>query len=61
MSKDQLVQDLLELREEAAQARQLAGTFKGAAVRDLLTYASALEREAAELETGTVEPLRSGA
>ena len=39
--------EVRELRLEAAEARQLAGTFTSlAVVRDLLNYASALEQEA---------------
>jgi hypothetical protein len=54
MSKDWIAQDVRELRCEAAEARQLAATFEGGlAVRDLLKYASALEREAAQLEKET--------
>jgi hypothetical protein len=54
MSKDRIAQDVQELRGEAAEARQFAATFDdGSAVRDLLSYASALEREAAQLEKAT--------
>jgi len=44
--------DILELRAEAASARQLAATFGGGpTVTDLLNYADALDREAAQLES----------
>ena len=50
---DQIAQEIAELREEAAEARALAATFKsGPTVEDLLKYASVLEREAAQLEEG---------
>ena len=49
---DQTAQDILELRSEAAGARQLAATFDdGLTVVDLLNYANALDREANQLET----------
>lgn len=51
MGRDQTVDDILELRAEAAGAREVAATFDdGPSVRDLLNYAAALDREADELE-----------
>ncbi len=56
MSKDQIAEHISELRTEAAGARWLAATFEGgAAVRDLLNYASALDGEAAQLEKASPE------
>ena len=50
--------DIRELRTEAAEARQLAATFEdGPTVTDLLNYASALDREAGQLEKASPEPL----
>ena len=50
MSRDQIADDVSELREEAASARELASTFAdGQTVTDLLNYAAALEREAIRL------------
>jgi hypothetical protein len=41
--------DIAELRMQANEARHLASTFKDRAIiRDLLNYASALERDAAQ-------------
>ena len=53
--------EVRELRAEAAEARQLAGTFTSlAVVRDLLNYASALEQEARlETQNNTVRNGRS--
>ena len=52
MSRDQTADDILELRAEAASARKLAATFDdGPTVTDLLNYAAALDREAAQLES----------
>ena len=60
MSKDQIAEDIWEFRAEAAKARQLAATFEGGpAVTDLLNYASALDREAAQLEKASWEFLPS--
>ena len=51
MGRRQTADEILELRAEAAGARELAATFDdGPSVRDLLNYAAALDREANELE-----------
>ena len=51
MGEDRTVEEILELRAEAASARELAATFDdGPSVSDLLNYAAALDREANELE-----------
>ena len=51
ISKQEIAAEIAELRMEAADARELAATFDGGpAVTDLLSYASALEIEAAQLE-----------
>ena len=51
ISKQVIAAEIAELRMEAADARELAATFDGGpAVTDLLSYASALETEAAQLE-----------
>jgi hypothetical protein len=61
MSKDQIAEDILELRADAVDARRLAATFRrGAAKADLLNYASALDREAAQLETVSLEAPAAG-
>ena len=50
MSRVQIADDVSELREEAASARELASAFDdGQTVTDLLNYAAALEREATRL------------
>jgi len=50
--KDQMADEILELRAEAASARELAATFAdGASAADLLNYAAALDREADKLES----------
>ena len=51
ISRHQIAAEIAELRVEAADARELAATFNGGpAVTDLLSYASALDSEAAQLE-----------
>jgi CRP/FNR family transcriptional regulator, cyclic AMP receptor protein len=51
ISKQEIAAEIAELRMEAADARELAATFNGGpAVTDLLSYASALEIEAVQLE-----------
>jgi hypothetical protein len=51
MGRDHTADEILELRAEAAGARELAATFDdGPSVRDLLNYAAALDREADKLE-----------
>jgi hypothetical protein len=56
MLRDQTTDDIMELRIEAASARQLAATFDdGCTVRDLLNYADALDREAGRLESACRE------
>ena len=60
MVRDQIAQEVNELRAEAAEARALAATFKcSPSRRDLLNYAEALEREAAQLESNPAELLPS--
>ena len=50
MSRVQIADDVSELREEAASARELASAFDdGQTVTELLNYAAALEREATRL------------
>ena len=57
-SRGRRADEVRELRAEAAEARQLAGTFT--VVRDLLNYASALEQEARlETQNNTVRNGRS--
>ena len=57
MGEDRTVEEILELRAEAASARELAATFDDApSVRDLLNYAAALDREADELELQLASP-----
>ena len=52
MRKDQIAEEILDLRAEAASARELAASFDDpASVADLLNYAVALEAQAAELES----------
>ncbi len=59
-AKDQIAKDISELRAEAAGARRFAATFdRGPAVIDLLSYASALDNEAAQLEKACPERLPS--
>ena len=59
MSRVETADDVLELRGEAASARQLAATFSdGPSLRDLLEYAAALDREADELELASQEKAR---
>ncbi len=51
MSKREIAAEISEFLAEADDARQLAATFEGgAAVTDLLGYASTLEAEAVQLE-----------
>lgn len=51
MGRDRTSDEIFELRAEAFGARELAATFDdGPSVRDLLNYAAALDRQAAELE-----------
>jgi hypothetical protein len=48
--KDHMASEISELRAEAAEARAFAAGFDGPARADLLSYASALEGEAAHLK-----------
>jgi hypothetical protein len=59
MGRDHTADEVLELRAEAAGARELAATFDdGPSVRDLLNYAAALDREADVLELASPEKVR---
>ena len=52
MRKDQMPEEILDLRAEAASARQLAASFDNpASVADLLDYAAVLEDQADQLES----------
>ena len=56
MAKGRIAQEVWELRAEAAEARDLAATFEdNATVHDLLSYASALDRDAAQLEKSSLQ------
>jgi len=53
--KDHMASEISELRAEAAETRELAAGFDGPARVDLLSYASALEGEAAHLEVEAIQ------